>query len=53
MMSERHSALFEIPNFLHIVFNSPGYFPLTVVTATAKIKPKVGIKNETEVNHWR
>ena len=45
MMSERHSALFEIPNFLHIVFNS---FPLTVVTVTAKIKPKVGIENETE-----
>ena len=40
-MSERHAALFLIPNFLHMAFNSPGYFPWTAEIVRAKIKPKV------------
>ena len=47
-MSDRHALLFFIPNFLQIVFNSPGYFPAwTVVITIAKIKP-ICIENETK-----
>ena len=47
-MSDRHALLSFIPNFLQIVFNSPGYFPAwTVVITTAKIKP-ICIENETK-----